>query len=119
MEFAVLLPFLVLGVVVVALLALATRSVFRGRGAARPAGPVAVPPEEVELEEGPVYACMKCGSPSVGGGGVSMGMIPGAGDAFAYVCRRCRHRGPPLEFADATAYRLFVQGLNEESGGQR
>lgn len=85
----------------------------RGRGEREEVRPVGVPPEEVELEEGPVWACMQCGSLDVGPGAVSQGMIPGAGDRFAYRCRRCNARGPPLEFESATAYRQFVKGLNE------
>jgi hypothetical protein len=74
--------------------------------------PVAIPPEESEQVEGPVEACLRCGSVDVGAGSVSQGQIPGAGDAFAYVCKRCGHRGAPLRFEDATAYREFVRGLN-------
>lgn len=84
----------------------------RGAGTVAEAPPVAVPPEEVELEEGPVWACMRCGSLDVGPGAVSQGMIPGAGDRFATRCRRCHARGPPLEFESATAYRQFVKGLH-------
>lgn len=77
-------------------------------------GPVPLPPEEAELVEGPVWACMRCGSTEVGMGSVLQGSIPGAGDQFSYVCRRCRHRGPPLEFESVTAYRQFVKGLRGE-----
>lgn len=76
-------------------------------------GPVPVPPEEAELVDGPVWACMRCGSTAVGLGGILQGSIPGAGDQFSYVCRRCRHRGPALEFESVTAYRQFVKGLHE------
>lgn len=86
----------------------------RSRGAPSAPEPVPIPPEEAELVEGPVWACMRCGSTAVGMGGVSLGMLPGAGDAFAFVCRRCRHRGAPLEFENVTAYRQFVKGLNEK-----
>ncbi|HUR69643.1 MAG TPA: hypothetical protein VM370_10385 [Candidatus Thermoplasmatota archaeon] len=105
---------------VLAALALASipllRALSRRRGAkpAAPVGPVEVPPEEAELVEGAVWACMRCGSTNVGMGGISQGMIPGAGDQFAYVCPRCRHRGPPLEFESVTAYRQFVKGLHEK-----
>lgn len=89
-----------------------TRLAQRRRGAGEPLVPVPLPPEEAELVEGPVWACMRCGSTEVGLGGVSQGMIPGAGDQFAYACRRCRHRGPPLEFESVTAYRQFIKGLH-------
>ena len=81
-----------------------------------PVGPVPVPPEEAELVEGPVFACMQCGGTHVRMGGISQGMIPGAGDQFLYVCPRCRHRGPPLEFENVTAYRQFIKALNEKEG---
>ena len=104
---------------VLAALALASiplvRALSRRRGSsAVPRGPVPVPPEEAELVEGAVWACMVCGSTEVGMGGVSQGLIPGAGSHFAYACRRCGHRGPPLEFENVTAYRQFVKGLNEK-----
>lgn len=88
----------------------------RGEGPRGPEPPVPVPPEEAELVEGPVWACMRCGSTEVGLGGVLQGSIPGAGDQFAYVCKRCRHRGAPIEFENVTAYRQFVKGLNERDG---
>ena len=91
------------------------RAMSRKRTASAPRGPVPIPPEEAELVEGPVWACMQCGSTQVGMGGVSQGLIPGAGSHFNYACRRCGHRGPPLEFENATAYRQFVKGLNEGS----
>ena len=75
--------------------------------------PVPVPPEEVELEEGPVYACMRCGGPGVRPASLSEGGIPGGGQGLAWICDRCGNRGPALEFPDATAYRQFVKGLNE------
>lgn len=106
----VLLVVFVLALVVIPLLRAGSR-----RGARAPApGPVPVPPEEAELVEGPVSACMRCGSTDVGLGSVLQGSIPGAGDQFAYVCKRCRHRGPALEFETVTAYRQFVKGLNEK-----
>lgn len=76
--------------------------------------PVPVPPEEAELVEGPVWACMRCGSTEVGLGSISQGAIPGAGDQFLFVCRRCRHRGAAVEFENVTAYRQFVKALHEE-----
>lgn len=114
MAFSDVAPVVLLGVVV-ALLALlaAIRLARRRRSPGNEAGPVPVPPEEAELVEGPVWACMRCGSTEVGMGGVSQGLIPGAGDMFAFACRRCRHRGPPLEFENVTAYRQFVKGLHE------
>ena len=102
-----------------ALVALAIVPMMRARsrrtGERREVQPVPVPPEAAELVEGPVWACMRCGSTEVGLGGVSQGSIPGAGDQFAYACRRCRHRGAPLEFESVTAYRQFVKGLRGES----
>lgn len=78
--------------------------------------PVPVPPEEVELEEGPVHACLRCGSPRVRPANLSEGGIPGGGQGLAWTCDRCGNRGPALEFPDATAYRQFVKGLNEGAG---
>lgn len=75
--------------------------------------PVAVPPEEVELEEGPVWACMRCGSPNMRQPRVSEGLIPGIGESLVWICPRCKFRGQPLLFDDPTAYRQFVKGLNE------
>jgi len=102
--------------IVLAAIALASipllRTLSRERGRGETLGPVRVPPEEAELVEGPVWACMRCGSTHVGMGGVSQGLIPGAGSHFAYACRRCGHRGPPLEFESVTAYRQFVKGLH-------
>ena len=115
MAWADVWPVVLLGLAVLALGSVALARVLgrpRGRGTRAPL--VAVPPEEVELEEGPVWACMRCGSLDVGPGAVSQGMLPGAGDAFAFVCRRCHARGPPLEFESATAYRQFVKGLHED-----
>lgn len=115
MSFGEVWPILVLFLALVALAAIPLSRALRRRGAPRaPTPPVPVPPEEAELVEGRVWACMRCGSTEVGLGGISQGSIPGAGDAFLYVCRRCRHRGPPLEFEDVTAYRQFVKGLQKE-----
>ena len=86
----------------------------RSRAPAPPLGPVELPPEEAELVEGPVFACMQCGSTEVRLASVLQGGIPGAGDQFLYACARCRHRGPPLEFESVTAYRQFVKGLRGE-----
>lgn len=86
----------------------------RTRAPAPPLGPIEVPPEEAEQVEGTVWACMRCGSTEVGLGGVSQGLIPGAGAQFTYACRRCGHRGAPIEFENATAYRQFVKGLHED-----
>src|SRR5439155_6395738 len=80
-------------------------------------GPIAVPSDEVELREGPVQACMRCGATQVRPANVSEGGIPGAGAMLFYICARCGHRGPPLEFSDATAWRAFVKGLNETGSG--
>ena len=83
-----------------------------------PITPVPVPPEEVELEEGPVYACMRCGGFRVRPANLSEGGIPGGGQGLAWICERCGNRGPALEFQDATAYRQFVKGLNEGVDGK-
>lgn len=105
-------------IIVLAALALASIPLLRARRRKGPheppVGPVPVPPEEAELVEGRVYACMNCGSTQVRLGSVLQGAIPGAGDAFALVCQRCRHRGPPLEFDDVTAYRQFIKGLHAD-----
>lgn len=109
-------PVLLVGLAVLAFAAVGfARLARRRRSLPRaPLPPVPVPPEESELVEGRVWACMRCGSTEVGMGGVSLGLIPGAGDQFAFACRRCRHRGAPLEFENVTAYRQFVKGLRGE-----
>lgn len=99
------------------LAALAPLAARRERPVAAPA-PVAVPPEEVELEEGPVACCLRCGSIDVRQSRLSEGHIPGSGAQFSWICGRCKHRGQPLEFDDATAYRQFIKGLNEEEAGE-
>lgn len=76
--------------------------------------PVDVPPEEIELTEGPVAACMRCGSIDVRLARLSEGGIPGGGSGLTMICGRCRHRGPPLEFDDPTAYRQFIKGLHAD-----
>ena len=113
-------PFLIL----LAVLALATlalsRLLSRRRGEPkREMGPVAVPPEEAELAEGQVTACMRCGSPHVRQPRLSEGLIPGFGEGLVWICARCKWRGQPLVFEDVTAYRQFVKGLNAdaEAGG--
>lgn len=109
-------PLLILILAVIAVVAIPLGRAMRRRGKGAPpdpVGPVRVPPEEAELVDGPVSACMRCGSTEVGLGSVLQGSIPGAGDQFAYVCKRCRHRGPALEFDTVTAYRQFIKGLNE------
>lgn len=111
----VLVALAVLAFAVVGFVRLARRR--RRSTRAAPLAPVPVPPEEAELVEGPVWACMRCGSTEVGMGGVSLGLLPGAGDLFAFACRRCRHRGPPIEFESVTAYRQFVKGLRGETDG--
>jgi hypothetical protein len=110
-------PFILLFLAVLALASIPlTRALARRRRGVKgeTVPPVPLPPEEAELVEGPVWACMRCGSTEVGLGGISQGSIPGAGDQFLYVCRRCRHRGPALEFESVTAYRQFVKGLRGE-----
>ena len=108
-------PILLIMIAAIALASIPVmRAMSRKRAVSAPRGPVPVPPEEAELVEGPVWACMHCGSTQVGMGGVSQGLIPGAGSHFHYACRRCGHRGPPLEFDSVTAYRQFVKGLNED-----
>lgn len=91
----------------------------RPRGKPEPVKPVDVPPEEVELREGPVYACMRCGSPTLRNPRLSEGLVPGFGETLVWVCSRCRFRGQPLVFEDPTAYRLFVQGLHLDQEAQR
>ena len=107
------MPVLFLGVALAAvgLVALVVRA--RRGSPATPAPPVEVPPEETELEEGPITACMRCGSPRVRQTELREGGIPGGGAGLAWICARCGHRGPALEFDDVTAYRQFVKGLNE------
>lgn len=96
--------------------ALAIARVARRRaGPSEPLAPVHVPPEETELEEGPVWCCMKCGSIDMRQPSISEGHIPGGGPAFFSVCGRCRFRGPAIEFESATAYRQFVKGLQAEA----
>lgn len=103
------------GLALVGVMALGVARKARRRSPIR-VGPVPVPPEEVELEEGPVHACMRCGSPRVRPANLSEGGIPGGGQGLAWICGRCGNRGPALEFGDATAYRQFVKGLNEDAG---
>lgn len=108
-------PVLALGLIVLLLAAVAAlRLKRRARRPAPPVPPVDIPPEEIELDEGPVWACLRCGSPRVRQAQLSEGMVPGGGDGLAWVCDRCGARGLPLQFEDATAYRLFVQGLHEK-----
>lgn len=108
-----------IALIVAAVAAFVAVSVYRLRSRARsrspraPIGPIVVPPDEVELREGPIHACMHCGATSVRPAAFSEGGIPGAGAMLFYICARCGHRGPPLEFEDATAWREFVKGLNE------
>ena len=109
----ILLVLAALALVSIPLMRTLARARTTGGGGTRE-GPVPIPPEEAELVEGPVWACMRCGSTQVGLGSVLQGSIPGAGDQFSDVCRRCRHRGAPLEFESVTAYRQFVKGLHEE-----
>ncbi len=75
--------------------------------------PVAVPPEEVELEEGPVTCCMRCGSIHIRQPRLNEGLIPGAGESLSWICARCKWRGQPLEFDSATSYRQFILGLQQ------
>lgn len=116
MAFADLWPIILIALAAIALASIPLfRALSRSGKARAPRGPVPVPPEEAELVEGEVWACMRCGSTQVGMGGVSQGLLPGAGSHFAYACRRCGHRGPPLEFESVTAYRQFVKGLHEDA----
>jgi hypothetical protein len=84
----------------------------RPRGRAAPVKPIEVPPEDLELREGPVHACMRCGSVALRNPRLSEGLVPGIGEGLVWICSRCRYRGQPLVFDDPTAYRLFVQGLH-------
>jgi hypothetical protein len=77
-----------------------------------------VPPEEAELSEGAVFACMGCGSPHVRQARAAEGIVPGGGANLTWICARCGHRGPPLEFDSPTAYREFVKALNEDEAGR-
>lgn len=95
------------------------RVLARPRGAAAPPGPVPVPPEEIELGEGPVRACMRCGYPLMRNPRLSEGLVPGFGEGLVYVCGRCRFRGQPLVFDDPTAYRLFIQGLHADDAARK
>ncbi|MHB8605658.1 MAG: hypothetical protein ACYDCK_10430 [Thermoplasmatota archaeon] len=81
-------------------------------GGERPT-PVPVPPEESELDEGPVAACLRCGSTRLEMARLDDGLMAGAGETLLYVCRACGFRGQPLMFTDATGYRQFVKALNE------
>lgn len=110
-------PLVLLVVVVVAGVGLiVSRLRRRRRAGAPPMPPVPVPPEEAELAEGPVFACMACGSPHVRQAKASEGIVPGGGANLTWICARCGHRGPALEFDSATAYRQFVVALNEDKG---
>lgn len=112
------LPLLLILVGLVAFVAFSVarlrRKARRRGGAQREVGPVAIPPEEIELTEGPIFACMRCGSTRVRLANLREGGIPGAGDMLGSICARCGNRGPALEFADPTAYRAFVKGLHDE-----
>ncbi|MFA5861126.1 MAG: hypothetical protein WDA16_05475 [Candidatus Thermoplasmatota archaeon] len=112
-----LIPILLIVAAVLAFVAVGTyrlRAKMRGRKPTTDTKPVAVPSEEIGLAEGPVTACMRCGSPNVRPANLSEGGIPGAGAMLFYICPRCGHRGPGLEFQDTTAYRQFVKGLHGE-----
>lgn len=106
-------PLLVIVLAVGALVTVMLLRLRRVARTARPWTPQPVPPEEIELVEGPVTACLRCGSPRVRPANLSEGGIPGGGEGLAWICDRCGRRGPALEFADATAYRQFVKGLND------
>ena len=108
-------PVLLLVVVVVAGVGLLIARLRARRGQGERVRPVAVPPEEAELSEGAVYACMRCGSPSVRHAKASEGIVPGGGASMTWICARCGHRGPPLEFDSPTAFREFVKALNEDA----
>lgn len=111
-------PVLLLVVVVLAFVGLAVaRLRARRRGKGSRVAPVPVPPEEAELSEGSVFACMGCGSPSVRQARAAEGIVPGGGANLTWICGRCGHRGPPLEFDSPTAYRQFVKALNEDARG--
>lgn len=107
-------PVLLLALAVLALVVALTVRLAKRAGKRTPHGwtPVPVPPEEIELVEGPIRACIRCGSPRVRPANLSEGGIPGGGEGLAWICERCGKRGPAIEFEDATAYRQFVKGLN-------
>lgn len=108
-------PLLLLVLAVAALVALMTvRLARRAKRTPRvPWTPEPVPPEEIELLEGAIQACLRCGSPRVRPASLSEGGIPGGGEGLAWICDRCGRRGPALSFDDPTAYRAFVLSLNE------
>ena len=81
--------------------------------ARRAVEPVPVPPEEAELEEGAVSACLRCGSTDMRPLTMEAGLVFGS-ETLAWVCHRCHWRGAPLQFESVTAYRAFVKGLHEE-----
>lgn len=111
------LPILLIVAAVLAFVAVGIyrlRAKLRDRKPAADIRPVAVPPEEIELAEGPVSACMRCGGSNVRPASLSEGGIPGAGAMLFYICPRCGHRGPALEFSSTTAYRQFIKGLHGE-----
>ena len=81
---------------------------------ARDVRPVPVPPEEAELSEGAVSACLRCGSVRMRPLTLEAGLAFGS-ETLAWVCARCHWRGQPLAFDSVTSYRAFVKGLHEES----
>lgn len=107
-----LIALAILAVLMAAVMRLQARH--RARVGAPVPGPVEVPPEEAELEEGPVMACMRCGSIQLRQPRLSEGLIPGAGESLAWMCARCKWRGQPLLFDDVTAFRQFVKGLHAD-----
>lgn len=78
-----------------------------------PVVPVPVPPEEIELADGEVAACLRCGAARMRPLTLADGLAFGT-DTLTWVCDRCNYKGAPLHFMDPTAYRAFVKGLHEE-----
>lgn len=103
-----------LGLLVLVVMLLVGSLRARAPGETQKTEPVRMPPADAELSEGPVWACLRCGSPTVRALRASEGMIPGGGDMLMMTCGRCQQRGPAVEFDDPTAYRQFVKALHED-----
>jgi hypothetical protein len=108
------MPILLLVLVALTIVGVMVARIRAKRGQGQRLGPVAVPPEEAELSEGAVFACMACGSPHVRQARAVEGIVPGGGANLTWICARCGRRGPPLEFDSPTAFREFVKALNED-----
>lgn len=69
--------------------------------------PVQVPDDV----EGPVAACMRCGSRDLAMPGMRDGVWLGGGELQFMVCRNCNSRAPPLEFERGEDYVRFLREL--------